>query len=182
MKPSLEQRFWSKVDIKSENECWNWTASKDTSGYGQIVFRGRLRKANRVVYHITHPDWSMDSPEFVCHTCDNRACCNPNHLWLGTIKDNTIDAWNKGRGVAPSNKGEKNPNAKLTNEMVLRIREQAGKRTLQSLAQEFGIGASKISLIIKGKAWKHVGRDLGPYSGDGDTHTICGDCLKKMNI
>lgn len=93
---TIEERFWSKVDRRGPNECWPWAASLGSRGYGQFVYLGRPAPASRVAWIITHGH-ELTSEQFVCHTCDNRPCCNPAHLWLGSLADNLRDMFRKGR-------------------------------------------------------------------------------------
>jgi hypothetical protein len=93
-RPTLAERFWVKV-TKGEG-CWLWNAGR-FGGNGRPAFgvEGKMRIASRVAYRLTHGDF--DASMCVCHTCDNPACVRPDHLWLGTHKDNTQDAIRKGR-------------------------------------------------------------------------------------
>ena len=153
-------RFWSKVDIKSEDECWNWTACKINTGYGQFGINYKIYKAHRISW-IIH---NCDIPEglLICHTCDNPSCCNPKHLFLGTAKDNTQDMIKKGRYYTGNHKGLntgiKNGNTKLTEEQVLEIRQKyiPWEYTQKMLADEYGVGITIISYIINNKSWKHI--------------------------
>lgn len=91
------KRFWERVDKKSKEDCWNWLRSKDTGGYGQFWFLGKNIRASRYSW-IVH-NGGISNNLWVLHKCDNPACCNPNHLFLGTNSDNIKDSYNKGRST-----------------------------------------------------------------------------------
>lgn len=98
---ALAARFWSKVDIKSESECWPWLGDFGTRGYGQINIDGKNVGAHRVAFWLATGE---DIVGFIVRhfVCDNPPCCNPAHLKRGTQKDNVQDAIRKGRHVHPN--------------------------------------------------------------------------------
>ena len=149
---TLEERFWSKVDKKGEDECWNWLASLNNNSYGKFAYtKDNVTVAHRVAYELTNG--KIKNGNVVCHTCDNMLCCNPNHLIEGTQKDNIKDCINKGRANTP--KGELHGMAILSRDDVSKIRElyKTGIYYQYDLAKMFGISLSQISKIINKKAW-----------------------------
>lgn len=107
--------FWSKVKKGNPDECWNWTACKNDQGYGKFGYKGKTYKAHRIVFFLFNGKFPNN---FCCHSCDNPSCCNPNHLFDGTRKENQEDMSRKGR----SPRGEKQGRSKLTEKEVLQIR------------------------------------------------------------
>ncbi len=90
-----QEKFWSKVDIGTPNECWLWTGCV-AGGYGAVMMDYKTYRASRLAY-ILHHGIELDYAQCVCHSCDNPLCCNPSHLWIGTRGDNWRDAMAKGR-------------------------------------------------------------------------------------
>lgn len=153
--PTLSERFWVKVNIKGEHDCWPWFASVRSDGYGAIGHKDRVLSAHRVAWSLTYG--LIPEGMCVCHHCDNKTCCNPKHLFLGTAADNAADRAGKGRNA--DKRGERNGRSKLTAKQVLEIRRcySAGGVTQRELADEFGIAAqSQISNIVHRHRWKHL--------------------------
>jgi hypothetical protein len=145
----------SRVVI-TDNECWEWQGAKDPKGYGFVKRDKRNLKAHRYAYELANgpiPDGLM-----VCHTCDNPSCCNPSHLWLGTNRDNILDAVRKGRHRSNVPSGERHPLSKLTDEHVREIRAAYGTQAYShtAFAKRFGVDPSTIGRVARGAQWKHV--------------------------
>ncbi len=149
---SIEERFWDKVDKKSDDECWEWIGAK-SNGYGDF-WNGKRIKAHQYSW-ILHKG-EIPKGMLICHHCDNPACVNPNHLFLGTVRDNLIDMVNKGRGNF--NYGEKYPKHKLNTEDVLLIRKlyRLGASTQIQLAKDFNMSFQQISRIVNNQRWTHI--------------------------
>jgi len=98
---NLWQRFINKVEIDPITECWNWVGAKQRHGYGTIGYKNKFLKAHRLSYEkfIGEIPNSKETKHgtCVCHSCDNPSCVNPDHLFLGTQKDNLQDMFNKKR-------------------------------------------------------------------------------------
>jgi hypothetical protein len=152
---TLEERFWEKVDIRADNEYWEWQGSKHYKWkYGHFKIDNKTISARIVSYKMT----KGEIPEglLVCHTCDNPPCVNPNHLFLGTNDDNMKDMAKKGR--SSDNRGSKNPKAKLTEQDAIQIRKLHKQgMTGAELGRNFGVVKETIYDIINGKRWKHLG-------------------------
>lgn len=149
----LKKRFWEKVDMKEEDECWYWKAGTQSQGYGSLgIGNGKTALAHRVAFELTNGEIQENS--CVMHKCDNKLCCNPNHLALGTIADNNQDMVEKGRQA----KGEIHGMSKLTNKMVIRMRSDysEGKYTYEELAEKFGVHKVTVKEIVEGKTWSHL--------------------------
>ena len=174
-------RFWSKVDVRGPNECWPWTAGT-RDGYGQFKLGGKNQNAHRVAYELSVGP--ISDGLFVCHSCDERACQNPAHFFLGTNTDNMQDAMNKGRlatghrngrhthpectATGDRNgrrtypeltaRGERNGKALLTEAKVRAIRSSylLGSASRAALARLYGITWCAINSVLGGRTWRHV--------------------------
>jgi hypothetical protein len=148
-------RFMEKVRVGSPDECWLWTAARHSGGYGKFGAGGRFGKtllSHRASYTIHKGQ--IPAGLFVCHSCDNRLCVNPAHLWLGTAKDNAADMMRKGRFVAYDKSGAQNPAAKITRDQAMEIRRRAIADERQAtIAADFGVSRNLVSEIKRGRIW-----------------------------
>jgi hypothetical protein len=154
----LIKRFYSKLQIKGPNECWEFKGA-NRYGYGQLKLSNsrKIIQATHVSYLISNKLDSIPKGLHVCHRCDNPPCCNPQHLFLGTAKDNSDDKINKGRNKCGPQEGQKNGNSSLTEKQVkVIIKEIKLGKTNVSIAKEFSVTHSLISAIRLGKAWVNL--------------------------
>ena len=135
--PESKEFIQVNCEIDSQTGCWNWNRAVHKSGYGVLRVCGGPAAA--LVHRIAWGLWRGAIPEglCVCHHCDNRRCCNPEHLFLGTLKDNTRDCVLKNRH-----------NHKLNADLVKQIMNSSG--TLQEVADVFGLGQTTIHTIRHG--------------------------------
>jgi hypothetical protein len=145
-------RFWSKVH--KTDTCWLWTACKAVNGYGQFSSNRKTYKAHRISWELHFGE--IEKNKNICHSCDIKLCVNPDHLFLGTQKENIHDMCKKNRQHRPT--GVKNPKVKLTESQVLEIRELAKQKTnsIVKLSKKFNVCKSTINYIINRTYWKHI--------------------------
>ncbi len=139
-------QFWSKVDVSVPANCWEWRAGKNDKGYG----RYGEGKAHRHAYELVCGP--IDEGKMVLHRCDNPACVNPHHLWLGDARDNALDMMAKGRHKPM--RGKLHGKCKLTDEQVREIRES--KLRGVELAADYGVAESTISYIRSFRTRQHA--------------------------
>ena len=136
-------RFWSKVDKRGPDECWEWTGGSVSaaSRYGRLKVDGRLLLAHRVAF-LYHNGWEPR----VRHSCDNPPCCNPAHLLAGDQFSNMRDMLERGRAKTKLLEGD-----------VIEIRRRrAAGEGLRAIAADFGIGVPNASLVANRRNWKHL--------------------------
>jgi hypothetical protein len=173
---SFACRFWSRVDRRGPNECWEWTLGRDEAGYGTLTVGRRRVRAHRVAWEIARGAIAArDDGEVTCvlHTCDNPPCCNPAHHFLGTRDDNAADRDAKGRNVVRV--GEAHANARVTEADVLEIRALASAgETRAALGQRFGISPWTVGAIVQRRRWRHVGIAAAAIEAIEEKHAING--------
>lgn len=163
---NLEERFWLKVDVLGKNDCWEWNACiTKTTGYGKFsITKYKKIDSHRAVWILTHG--KIKNNLWVLHRCDNKKCCNPNHLFLGTYLDNVADMVKKGR-QAKGNKnglrvhpesvqrGEKHTSSKLTKKQVLEIKQlvKDGKSDIE-ISSRYKVSPKAIYLLRHNTTYK----------------------------
>ena len=151
-KDTLLQRYWSRVDKRGPDECWNWTGTT-SRGYGKFYDGVAMRRAHRYAWQFAHGEWPGEW--HVLHSCDNPLCQNPAHLKLGTHADNMREMEQRGR--AKYVRGEAHGKSRLTTESVKTIRAmRADGETLHSIASAIGVTIATIHNVVTGRTWSHV--------------------------
>ena len=160
------ERFWSYVNKDFPGTCWEWIGGKRDGGYGRYWFEGKAMPSHRYSYELLNgpvPDGYI-----ICHKCDNPACCNPDHLFLGTNARNSADMVAKGRqskgiehakAILPNRpKGINHANSVLTEEQVIEMRVlyETGKWFQRALAKRYNTSQATVQRVVTRKAWSHV--------------------------
>lgn len=170
-KTDPEIRFWRKVIKRGPDDCWIWVGT--SARYGSFWDGERASSSHRfslekkIGRKLKAGRWG----EFALHTCDNKRCVNPRHLFVGSSLDNSRDMVRKGR----KEKGSDVYGAVLDERKVLKIRVKfaTGRYTLPEMGKRFGVCAETIWWVVRGKCWKHIGgpisttkMKLGPKKGE----------------
>ena len=162
VRPSVEDRLWARVDVRGPDECWEWQGYRMPSGHGQISGEDQVVTTTHRVAWSSANGRPVPEGLLVRHSCDNPPCCNPAHLLVGTVADNSRDAVERGR-VA---RGFALPGAVLSEDDVRSIRRRylrftvPGQRGFRSnskdLAQEYGVSRKYVAAVAAGGERKNV--------------------------
>lgn len=170
MSPHLLRRIEEKCVPEPNTGCWLWCAASSSKGYGCLGFGGKMLRAHRVVlsHKIGRP---LESHELACHACDQPSCVNPDHLWVGSSRDNLADMRAKGRHAQGSKNGmhtkpwrrslgdrngmRHSKRTRLNHEKASEIRSLYGSKRFsqRQLAQRFGVSRRAIQMIVNGTIW-----------------------------
>ena len=150
-------RFMAYANSGAPAECWEWSGSRQTQGgkkwHGQWRNKaGQIELAHRAAWRLLRGE--IPTGMFVLHRCDNPACVNPSHLFMGSQSDNARDMWSKRRANPGTSIGEDHGMSKLTKTDVLAIRASTSSGV--DLARQYGITPSTVVDIRKRRTWKHI--------------------------
>jgi hypothetical protein len=148
----VAERFWARVERLGPDDCWEWVGSRNNCGRGQLSIEGKVYTAPRVAWEL-HTGTAPGSL-WVLHTCDNPACCNPAHLFLGTAKDNTQDMMRKGRARFYQWGGEPTcAKLKAWQSPYVRTLREAGV-PVTDIARAYGVKRGAIYRLTTGRSWQ----------------------------
>jgi DNA-directed RNA polymerase specialized sigma subunit len=155
---STPEDFWKRVRRTGKAECWNWAGATNSTGYGNLMFNGRAVTAHRLAAFLSGIVSDVQAPKnrkgtgFILHSCDNRRCCNPAHMRVGTYTENQKEAYARKRRKAY--KGITHTNAKQTKESLELIKDLYNHGVSQdAIAALLGVSQSGISKILLGVSY-----------------------------
>lgn len=161
-----QQRFWSRVEKQTEGGCWIWKGERSRFGHGRFLFLGKRTLAHRYAYELVNG--KIPGGHVLCHRCDVPACVNPEHLFVGTQKDNVWDSIHKGRWPVGDThwcarmperikRGVRAGNSKLTEKQVREIYDLCcSGQKYASVAGMYDVKRATVDQIHKGKTWNHI--------------------------
>lgn len=152
----MKNRLLKKRIINLKTGCWEWVGTKIKQGYGHISWNGKQTRVHRLSAYLWM-NFDFNKNLEICHKCDNPACFNPEHLFVGTHKDNAKDMINKNRQA----RGEKIANSKLTEKDIVEIRDLYKSNLFfqKEIAEIYNVSLILIKKIINFKIWQHVKGD-----------------------
>lgn len=145
---TIAERFWTKANVRGDEDCWPWTACMDSAGYGRFTVSAAMRgiPSQRVAFYLTHGRW----PRPCClHTCDNPACVNPRHLVEGTQAENVADMVGKGRHRVRTKVSERDV-------QIIRLLVGRIGVSQKEIAERYGMSEDGVSCIVLRKSWPRV--------------------------
>lgn len=142
---NTKESVWKKIDIKNNNECWNWIGCLNHDGYGEIKINYKKYLVHRVVYELIYD--SIPDGLLVLHKCNNPSCCNSNHLYIGTHEDNMKQMTKDLRQAY-----------KLSPKNILEIRNlySTGNYSQRKLGDMFNVDHSTIGDVISKKTGRYI--------------------------
>jgi len=137
---SIIKRFWTKVNKRGPDDCWEWLGKPGANGYGRFRIKGNRQEPHRISWAIAYRTWPIPKDKYICHKCNNKLCVNPAHLYLGTPAQNQQDA------------------SSLTLENVQEIRylREFEGYSYDQLSFKFNVTVGGIGNICNKKRWKNV--------------------------
>jgi hypothetical protein len=140
------------MSTETPTGCWEWNGARHrVTGYCYTSQNNQRIAVHRLAWQLAN-DRPVPPGMYVLHRCDNRPCCNPTHLWIGTAAENTADMDQKGRRVTKVNRGESHHNSRLTVADVLEIRRSTDTQPV--LAARFGVAVSTIAALRGRASWR----------------------------